>query len=1020
MSNRPKFSPAQEKAIYETIGKNYLVSAGAGSGKTAVLTERIYHLAKQEKTLKCFLVLTFTKLAAGEMKSRVRNKLLEDKETIFMASQVDNAHIETFDSFTLFLTQKYSYALNLPSDLSVIDSNILTIKRHKIIDEIFTKHYANNDQKFVDLMKEYCRKDDQIIKEFLLKITSSADKEKNKYEFLLHLKNDFYKNDNVKLALNDYVNEIHENINFLINKISENGLEDSNDETQILAYLDGALQQKTYDSLREYLTEIDFPRKDGKVKTNDGEYRNAIADFVKTKIKPEKSVNYGDEKFISEAYLNQKDLADEIIELAIEVEKELDEFKAEHNVYSYGDISRFALKLIENEEIRKDIASSFKYIMIDEYQDTNDVQETLISAIGKDNIYMVGDVKQSIYRFRGADCTIFQEKYNNYKQNNGGGEIDLNTSYRSRSEIVDFINDIFGDIMNKKINSIDYSNGHTFGFGQKIYEKNDAYKPEIYNYEYENKNKIIDTEIDIIINDINNKILNHFQVYDFKLGSLRDCDYKDFAIITDRKTQFVDIKAKFEENAIPIHAFDKEDLFRSDIVYLIKNLLKLFNCCLLSDYESSDFKHSFMSVARSFLFEYDDNKLHQIITQKTYLLEPFMQKIELIKEQLRFKSIKEIVARLYDEFNLYDSISKITQFYANAHKAETILNIANSLDLIEFTFGDFIEYFDQIAEINEEVEFKDSSSIDNSVTLINIHASKGLEYGIVYYSLMNKHFVKDKDKNTFILSNKYGLLLPYTSGSFNSIFIHLSNELNCKEDFEERIRQLYVALTRAKEKIVILNGNKLNGKEKIVREYHADCMSDILKLSKNIDTYSSLPPSKTNYVRNETKNTNNEKIILKEIHLDSIQVNKHRASKALDADVDQSLLEFGKLLHSCLENVDFEKKDTSFIKNKTIKKYVENVLNSKLFKNVKNEQIKKEFEFYDEQQNLQGFIDALIIKDNEIDIIDYKIKNISDEHYDEQLNSYKKYISKITNKPVKMYLLAASTGESREVYEHNI
>lgn len=1012
-----EFSPTQCKAIYDANGENFLISAGAGSGKTAVLTERIYDLAKKENTLKNFLILTFTKLAAGEMKARVRKKLLKDPTTVLLASQVDNAHIETFDSFTLFLTQKYSYALNVSSNLSVIDSSVVNIKRRKVMDELFEKHYLEENTSFIKLMKEYCKKDDSIIKEFILKIIDASDKTVDKYGYLNHLKNDFYNDQIVDQALNDYVNEIYENIKFILGKVSSTGLEDASDEFAINNYLAHILLLNDYDKIRDYFSLFNFPSRKGKQKTSDVEFRNAVAEFAKKKIKTEKSVDYGDSNFIRETYLKQKEYAQTIVDLAIEVEQVMDEYKKEHNVYSYGDISRFALKLIENEFIRKEISESFKYIMIDEYQDTNEVQEKLISAIGKDNIYMVGDVKQSIYKFRGADCTIFQDKYIKYKHEEGGKEIDLNTSYRSRKEIVDFINETFTAIMDKNINTIDYSDGHLFGFGQNRYIPNNIYIPEVYNYDYSVSADSTDKETELIIQDIISKKNNHFQVYDLDNKVFKDCDYKDFAVITGTKTQFAQMKRKFEEAGIPVHAYDKEDLFSSDIVFLIKNLLKLLKCSLNAEYESNDFKHAFMSVARSFLFEYPDGKLHNIVIDKTYLLEPFMQKIELIKEKLRFKSIKEIVVTIYDEFALYDSICKITQFYANTHKAETILNIAGSLDSIGFTFDDFVEYFDQIAEIKEEVEFKDDSAGENSVTLINIHASKGLEYRIVYYSMLNKQFVTNSDKNSFVLSDKYGLLLPYTSGTYNSIFIHLSNEKVCKEDFEEKIRELYVALTRAKEKIIILNGNKEVKKQTIKREYHCKSFKEILAISNALSKYASYVPSFEYLVVKEEKPLDINKIILKQINVDSKIVNKHRASKALDLDVDESLLEFGRRLHNYLENVNFESKDLSFISDYKMKKYVSNVVNSKIFSNVKNNQIKKEFYFYDEEQNLEGYIDALIIKENEIDIVDYKIKNISDEHYDQQLNSYRRYISRISNKPVKMFLLAAITGESREVYE---
>ena len=142
-----------------------------------------------------------------------------------------------------------------------------------------------------------------------------------------------------------------------------------------------------------------------------------------------------------------------------------------------------------------------------------------------------------------------------------------------------------------------------------------------------------------------------------------------------------------------------------------------------------------------------------------------------------------------------------------------------------------------------------------------------------------------------------------------------------------------------------------------------------------------------------------------------------RASKEINDDIDSNLLDFGSELHAYLEKMDLKTKSLDYVKNRQMKKYVYNVLNSPLFEGVSNEQIRHEYRFYDQDSGLQGYIDALIIKEDEIDIIDFKLKNIDDSEYDKQLRTYKSYIKKITNKPIKMYLLAAITGEEREVYD---
>ena len=199
MSKR-SFSKDQERAI-NAQGENYLVSAGAGSGKTAVLTERIYRIAKKEGTLDKFLVLTFTNLAASEMKERVRGKLLDDDDTKELATEVDNSHIETFDSFSLFLVKKYFYRLNIARNPNIVDASILSIKRKKILDDICNEMYKRHDRDFENLIYAYSVKSDESIKSFIISILLEADKKGDKYAFLNGLKNDFYNQMTVEKAI---------------------------------------------------------------------------------------------------------------------------------------------------------------------------------------------------------------------------------------------------------------------------------------------------------------------------------------------------------------------------------------------------------------------------------------------------------------------------------------------------------------------------------------------------------------------------------------------------------------------------------------------------------------------------------------------------------------------------------------------------------------------------------------------------------------------------------------------------
>lgn len=1015
MSEKIKFSEDQLAAI-KAEGENFLISAGAGSGKTAVLTERIYRIAKRDNTLDKFLVLTFTNLAAGEMKNRVRKLLMEDEETEHLSTEVDNAHIETFDSFSLYLAKKYFYVLGISKNLNIVDQSILTIKRRMLLDEVIEKHILDGDEVFDQLVLAYSIKNLDKIKEYIINILVECDRKGDKENFFKHLHDDFFRKESVDFAVKKHHEELLEYIDY-IREASIKELSDINDVNQIVDYMDELADIKNYDELLEVLKNRSFPRKPSGCL--EPEIRDAIKDLYNGKLHiGAKDNNYGDYATVSSLYLETGEYAKKIIEIAEEVEKKLDVYKFEHNAYSFGDISRFVLKLLKNEDIRKEISLSFDYIMVDEYQDTNDIQEAVISSISRNNVYMVGDVKQSIYRFRGADCRIFQEKYNKYKKELGGKEIDLNESYRSRKEVVDFINELFGQLMTKEINSIDYSNGHTFGFGRKDYEVNKpalSYKPEVYHYVKEKGDDTSKIEANIIAKDILKKINDKFQVFKNK-DENRNCEYRDFAIIIDRSTDFDTYRQVLSSYGIPLKVENKEKLFDSEIILVVKSLLKMLACSLNSNYGVA-YKHAYFSVARSFLLEYKDDELFRINKDDTYLLEEFAQKMELMKERLRFASLKNTLLTLYKEFEIYESISIIANYYNNTHKLESIIKLAENMDVMGYTINDFVKYFDDLSELDIDIDYKDSDAQSNSVTLINIHGSKGLEYGIVYFPGLSKQFNDRDTKSSFMLSDLYGPVIPPIVSTKNaSLFNHLTREEKRHADFEEKIRLLYVALTRTKEKIILLSADVENEKS-FYRPTDAKSMKGLLGISDVLTKYSATFPTGYYQAPDEKKNKDLAKIQLKTVHIPAQLIKKERASKEISEEVDASVLDFGTELHAYLESLDFENDDLSYIKNPRMKKYVLNVKNSELFKGVKNSQIRHEFEFYDEENNLSGFIDALIIKDDEVDIIDFKLKNIDDDKYDRQLRMYKRFIVTKTDLPAKMYLLAAITGEIREVQD---
>ena len=1006
-----KFDPSPEQQLaIDAIDKNYLISAGAGSGKTAVLTERIFKLVKENQRLDNFLILTFTNLAAGEMKERVRQKLASDETTSRFAVEVDNTHIETFDSFYLFLAKKYFYKLGIDKSVSVISGPIIEIKERELLDALFRDYIVNEDSRMLALIKEFSLKDNEALKKFILQILKVADSKTDKEAYYDLLENGYGSDEFIASIIKEKYELLIKSIRFMISKVKSANLENLEDEGNILDHLHELLNQSDYTSLTTYINEHPFPRK---LKYEDSRMRDALAIFYKNNI----AQDYLSEAEIKDVIIKNQEYISFVLEIVKKIDASIDEFKKKHNAYSFPDISRMVLTLLKDPEIVKEVSEQFDYIMVDEYQDTNDIQETVLNIIGRNNIYMVGDIKQSIYRFRNADCQIFNEKFNEYKAHKGGEEIDLNQSFRSRMEIVDFINDIFSKIMTKENNKIDYSNGHNFRFGQKDYGgKNKKYQTVEYRYLYEKTDECANKEAVMMAKDIIDKMNNNFEVYDFKEKTVRPVKFSDFAIIIDRESDFEEIRKVFSSYAIPLRSCGKEKLMTSDITVALRSLLKLLYLALNSDY-GEDYKHAFMSVARSFLIEMKDQEIYDLFKDKEQnkvLLSPLAQKIELIKEKLRFASLYEILKTLYEEFHIYDHICKITNYYANAHKAEILLDFARQMDALGLSIKDLVEYFDNLSAFDLDIDYRDNDSQENSVTLINIHQSKGLEYNIVYYPLLYKEFMKRQYYENFFVSKKYGLIFPDDHNLLKSLHVYQEKQ----EETEEKIRLLYVALTRAKQKIILIIGKKDRKNPLIQLPHNSSSLAEIYDLSDIGNKYvKEFPFDEIELSLNKAEEKEEKKIVpisLKSISISSNLIKKEKASKE-SAKADEDLLNFGTEVHAILEGLDFTSKDTSKIANPRFKKIADNVLKSPVFKDVTREMVKPEFRYYDEVNNVTGVIDCLVDKPSEILIVDYKLKNIADEEYEKQLRTYYKYIASISDKPIKMYLLAALTGELKEV-----
>lgn len=1025
----PRWTKEQEEAIY-TSGKNIIVSAGAGSGKTAVLSERVLHKIEEGTHVNELLILTFTRAAADEMKDRIRKKISGKEELKKELTLLNSSYITTFDSFALSVVKKYHYLLNITDNINITDESIVKIQNKKILDEIFERSYKNI--RFQELIKKYCIKTDKVLKENILSIALKIDGFIDPFGFIDNVYNNFFNENNVDNLLKTYesiINDLKKTIELEIENMSlyfdSDYIEKLNDAVYNILNAD-------IDELHLYST-VKLPT----VPRGSSEEAKASKDSLKKACDKLLSYgNYGTINDIKNDIYSTKDTVLTILEIIKEFLLEIEKYKKENDIYTFNDISKLSIKILkENENIREELKGSFKEIMIDEYQDTNDVQETFIGMISNNNVYMVGDIKQSIYRFRGSNPEIFKEKYSNYSKDIGGYKIDLIKNFRSRSEVLDNINKIFCLIMDYNLGSAEYSVSHQMVYGNTAYdtEKVDGFNYNFRVLEYLNKQKEsgfsdIEVEIFTIAKDIKNKLDNNFQVFDKEDGKLRNATYNDFVIILDRSKYFDDFKKIFEYFDIPLTILKDGKLNSTTDILLIKNLVD-FIIKIKEDVYDIDFKYDFISIARSFLYEYSDEYIFDIVTNNKIKETTIYNDLSTLSDKLNSYTSSLLFNDILDVTDFYNKLNKVGDYEEVNVRLKTINSLSSSLSSLGLSIMDFRDYLTDIIENDEDIKYATYTKEGNSVKILTIHKSKGLEYPICYFADLDHEFNTSELKDKFIVDKKYGLIVPSNLGEIdNSLLKEMYKYDFNREEVSEKIRLFYVALTRAREQMIIVLPDREtrtleknnDGVIEEIRRLSFNKLSSFIYGIKNYlySYFEQIDIEKLGLTKNylyhkkivqETLNNIKDNINVEEINIENEVVEEKHFSKETNKIItkeENDLMKFGTKVHEIFELLDFRNIDLSLVDNKFIRNKVEKFLSNDLLKNISNANIYKEYEFiYNKDNNeYHGIIDLMLEYDNHIDIIDYKLKSITDENYIKQLNGYKEYIEKISNKNVSTYL----------------
>lgn len=890
--NEKNYTPDQRKAVIAE-GRNVLVSASAGSGKTFVMIERVIRLIVEGKAeVGEILAVTYTTAAAEEMKQKLVKVIIaeinagRDVARFRKAlSEVPTASISTFHSFCANLIRTYFYALDVDPSVSVADENQAGELKNKALDSLFESLYETRDEDFLYLVRIMGRsRGDDSLKETVKKLYEFASSEKSAEEFLTKAaenitEKSFYKSENELYGIfTAYIKElirIGENLASLAESYGYAVYVEYVGE--LLVKLKTCLNAKDFRSLIKAagLSVPKAPRTTSKDDEDLAAYKGKL-EYFKKKCKDvyddirEASPNDDEEKDLSE-YLSTARATKALCRLTIDFGKEYARLKADAAALDFADLEHFAYRLLsENPDVLSAVKQKYKYVFADEYQDVNGIQEAILSLISSDNAFMVGDVKQSIYAFRGCNPDIIAAKFERYER--GEGEtVSLDENFRSTDAVLSAVNKTFSPIMTKDFGGTDYKNNPMTGSGKYPQGYGETILIEIPEAE---KEKTIKGGVYDIVDDVNapapkaafaegavvaNIVRKEAggKVYDLKAKREREVTPKDFAVLTRNSSGFpTEIVRHLKRNDIPVSSSAKNPVGDYPEIKLLKDLLKiivrfaddapLFACLKsaiggVSEAEAAEIKRAayaaitsdtgdkpaatkkptFADCYRWYLLSGEDEN----IRNKLKNFDEYISKIRLLSG---FENAGEILSRVLSETGLDLEIlsqkngeirlSRVERFIAEAGSGENGLSVSKFLTRAESDDGDVSV---------------GSSDGDDSVTVTSMHASKGLEYPIVILAGLGKRFNLDDTKKEILTDRYEGIALKFYDEESKRTKITLPRaafkERARLNAIKEEMRVFYVAMTRAECKLYLVTSEPVEENDDFTSILFANKFSDFIK-----------------------------------------------------------------------------------------------------------------------------------------------------------------------------------------------
>lgn len=877
---------ADQQKVIDLRDCNILVSAAAGSGKTAVLTERIVQRvcdAKNPVQIDRMLIVTFTNAAAAEMRERIgvalRKRLDEEPENNHLRKQItllNNAQITTIDSFCLYLLRNHFHEIQLDPGFRIADEGEIKLLKQEVLQDYLEDKYEEGKEEFLELVEMYAGAgNEEGLKDIILKIYTFSQSHPFPTDYLEECMKALQEEDNIlppKLqdVLYEYEQSMLEECINLSNKAIALCKEPGGPYHYEEAFRDDLdfylrLQQaSTYEERGSIYSGHKYKTLSrSKVEDLDEEIKNAVKDLRDKKCKKiieeiKKRFYYATpEEMIRDNYEAGKTLTG-LIKLALEFGKCFEREKRKKNIIDFSDMEHLALQILmkktdtgyEPGEVALGYRDFFQEIMVDEYQDSNQVQEYLLESISRQNEeegnrFMVGDVKQSIYRFRLARPEIFMEKYALFCEDTGKNRrVNLSCNFRSRKEVIDGVNAVFEALMIPQVGKISYDKDARLYYGADYPATACGNESEILLYEKDvfREQNISEAEAEAkIIAERIRELCRDFEVKDKTTGELRKAKYSDMVILLRTAAGVDDVMKKaLESEGIPAYISSGKGYFAAPEIRVMINYIKILNnprqdIPLLGVLHSALGGFREEEIAEIRLFNHKKGRLYDSLkeyaktggnAQLRSKAEGFLNRLEQWREKSCFITVYELLEEILQESGYMHYCMALPGGTQRRANLLVLLQKAKAFENGGYSgLFDFIRYIELMQE--REIDFGEANVLDESadvVRIMTIHKSKGLEFPICFVAGFSKQFnVRESsepvltDADLGMGSDCVDLRLRCRRRSLRKSIIAVKQR---NDGRGEDLRILYVAMTRAKEKLILVgHGSKPEVTEDKVSAY---------------------------------------------------------------------------------------------------------------------------------------------------------------------------------------------------------